>query len=197
MKASQRLKQQIDFIVEIDKLKNVLRQTLLTDGSRRENDAEHSWHLAVMAMVLGEYAPEGTDICHAIKLVLVHDLVELYAGDTFAYDDKGHEDKDARERKAAERLFGLLPDDQGQLFRSLWEEYEKQDTKESQFALALDRLQPLLHNYHTNGGTWKKFDVPGHRVLHRAKSIAQASDVLGQFAEDLIRDSIKKGLLKE
>ncbi len=196
MDSSLRLQQQMKFIVEIDKLKHVLRQTFLIDKSRRENDAEHSWHLAIMAVVLQEHAPAGTDLIRVMAMVLVHDLVEIYAGDTFAYDKVGHQDKDVREQKAADRIFGLLPEGQDQSLRQLWEEYEQQETKESNFALALDRLQPLVHNYYTEGGTWHKFDVPSHLVFQRVKPIAKASPALAEYAVSLINESIEKGWLR-
>jgi putative hydrolase of HD superfamily len=149
-----RLTQQIQFIIEIDQLKQVLRQTLLNDGSRRENSAEHSWHLAMMVIVLAEYAPQGVTLLSAIKMVLLHDLVEIDAGDTFCYDVQGNESKAQREAQAALRLFGLLPADQASELRSLWEEFEAQQTPTAKFAAALDRIQPLLHNQQNRGGTW-------------------------------------------
>jgi len=148
-----RLLQQMQFVVEIDKLKRVLRQTLLTDGSRRENSAEHSWHIALMAILLSEYATEPIDILRVVKMLLLHDLVEIDAGDTFCYDDRGHESKAEREMQAADRLFSLLPPDQASEFRALWDEFEAQETADAQFASTLDRLQPLLNNHQTQGHT--------------------------------------------
>src|SRR5262249_50705513 len=149
---SDRLARQIAFIIEIDKAKQVLRQTLLMDGSRLENDAEHSWHLAVMALLLAEYAGEAVDLLRVLKMVLIHDLVEIDAGDTFVYDVEALATRREREERAADRIFGLLPADVEEEFRALWEEFEAQATPEARFAAALDRLQPLLHNYHTGGG---------------------------------------------
>src|SRR5690554_4376193 len=154
-----KLKKDIQFILELDKMKSILRQTTLIDGSRRENDAEHSWHIAVMAMVLKEYADKKIDICKVIKMLLVHDLVEIYAGDTFCYDVEANKDKKERELKAADRIFGMLEEDKGKELRSLWEEFEEMKTKEAIFAASMDRLQPFFNNYYSGGGTWKKFRV--------------------------------------
>jgi putative hydrolases of HD superfamily len=162
-----RLERQISFIIEIDKLKTVLRQTLLCDHSRRENSAEHSWHLAIMAMLLTEYAGSPVDVARVMKMVLVHDIVEVDAGDTFAYDTKANQDREMRELKAAERIFGLLPDDQAREVRSLWDEFEAKQTAESKYANALDRLQPLLHNSRTEGGTWRIHKVHRAAVMRR------------------------------
>ena len=163
MQLPSRLQQQLEFIVEIDKLKKVFRQTFLIDKTRRENDAEHSWHLAMMAMVLGEYAPEGTDLSRVIRMVLVHDLVEIYAGDTFAFDDVGHRDKELRERQAADQLFGLLPADQKGILRQLWDEYEAQGPG-SPFARTLILLTSDS-DYYTDGGTWEEVRREGRPGL--------------------------------
>jgi len=192
-----RLDQQINFLVEIDKLKQILRQTYLIDGSRQENDAEHSWHLAMMAMVLHEYVPEKVDLCRVIQMVLVHDLVEIYAGDTFAYDAKAHEDKEKREQEAAGKLFSILPSKQGEKLRGLWEEFEAQDTPEAKFATALDRLQPLMHNYYNQGGTWKTHNVRKDKVMQRIEPIAEGAPVLAEYARHLVEESVKKGYLAE
>lgn len=192
----ERLERQLRFIVEIDKIKNVFRQTFLTDGSRKENDAEHSWHLAVMAVLLKEYAAEpGLDLERVIKMVLVHDIVEIDAGDTFCYDEKGAEDKREREEAAAARIFGMLPPDQARRTRELWEEFEAMETPESRFAAALDRLQPLLHNYNTGGATWREHGVTSDRVLQRNSHMADGSPALWEYAEALIRDAVDKGYL--
>lgn len=192
-----RLQQQLQFIVEIDKLKHVLRQTLLMDRSRRENDAEHSWHLAMMAIVLSEYADPAVDISRVLKMVLIHDLVEIDAGDTFCYDAQGVLNQAEREQKAADRLFGLLPQNLGAELRSIWEEFEAKQTPDSQFATALDRLQPILHNYNTEGGTWKKAGVTIEKVRQRIAPIRKASQQLGEFADDLIENAIKQGYLSK
>jgi len=193
---NERLKKQIEFIVEIDKIKKICRQTLLMDGSRNENDAEHSWHLALMAMVLSEYFPHNLDLFKVIKMLLVHDLVEIDAGDTFCYDEKANEDKAEREQKAASRIFGLLPPDQEKEFRALWEEFEEQKTSEAQFAASLDRMQPLLHNYHTKGHTWVKYDVKYDKVIKRIQPLEKSSPVLWEYVLEILEDAIKKGYLK-
>jgi putative hydrolases of HD superfamily len=193
---SDRLSKQMDFIVEIDKIKKICRQTLLTDGSREENDAEHSWHIAVMAALLSEYAQPGTDISRTIKMVLVHDLVEIDAGDTFCYDDAGNIDKPEREKKAAQRIFGKLPADQAVLLHELWDEFEAKETKEAMFAASLDRIQPLIHNYHTGGHTWKKHDVPLAKVYERNAVIEKGAPGLWNYTMKLIADAVRKGFLK-
>lgn len=190
-----RLAQQIQFIIEIDKLKQVLRQTLLTDGSRQENSAEHSWHIAIMAIVLAEYASESVDVLRAIKMLLIHDLVEIDAGDTFCYDLKGNEDKAAREALAATRLFGLLPEEQGVELRSLWEEFEAQETPDARFAAALDRIQPLLHNQQTQGGTWRIHGIKREQVLRRMHPVVDGAPALWPLVEKVIEDSVAAGYL--
>ncbi|MDX2217012.1 MAG: HD domain-containing protein [Oculatellaceae cyanobacterium bins.114] len=191
-----RLHQQIQFILEIDKLKLILRQTLLTDGSRRENSAEHSWHLAMMAMLLAEYAPEPVDLLRVMKMLLIHDLVEIDAGDTFCYDRQGNLDKAAREMQAADRLFGLLPPDQGAELRSLWNEFEAQTTIEARFATALDRLQPLLHNQQTEGGTWRIHSVTRDRVIKRMEPIEAGAPDLWTYVQTVIDECVSAGYLK-
>ncbi|MEJ2725886.1 MAG: HD domain-containing protein, partial [Deltaproteobacteria bacterium] len=154
--ASDRFEKQMGFIVEADKLKRISRQTILTDHSRQETSAEHSWHLGVMALVLSEYSQTGIDLLRVLKMVLIHDLVEIDAGDTYCYDQVERQDQEEREEKAADRLFGLLPGDQAGELRGLWEEFEARKTAEARFAAALDRVQPVLQNYHTQGEIWKK-----------------------------------------
>ena len=160
MQHLQRLLAQVSFITEIDKLKTIQRQTLLLDGSRQENDAEHSWHLAMMVVVLAEYSNRPIDVARVVKMVLVHDVVEIDAGDTFAYDEGAHHDKEAREQTAADRLFGLLPKDQAMEMRALWDEFEAGETADAQFANAVDRMQPVLHNALTGGKQWLKHGRP-------------------------------------
>jgi len=192
-----RLIRQIDFIVEIDKLKQVLRQSAVISDRRRENDAEHSWHLAVMAMLLSEYVKEDNiDLLKVIKMVLVHDLVEIDAGDTFAYDEAGHDDKEARELKAAERIFNLLPSDQTEEIWSLWQEFEEKQTPEARYAASLDRLQPLLLNYHTEGHTWKKPGVNSEKVYRRMAVIKESLPEVWDYVVEIIEDSVSKGYLK-
>ncbi len=193
-----RLPQQIQFIIEIDKLKNILRQTLLTDESRRENSAEHSWHLAMMAILLSEYAPsEDVDLLRVIKMLLIHDLVEIDAGDTFCYDLQANQNKAAREVQAATRLFGMLPEDQGIELRELWQEFETQKTTEAQFAAALDRLQPLLHNQQTRGGTWRIHSISRDQVLQRMYPVKEGTPTLWQLVEKVIEDAVAAGYLSE
>ena len=196
--ADERLTRQIDFLREIDKVKGVFRQTWLLDGSRKENDAEHSWHLATMAVLLGEYAAEpGLDVARVVRMVLVHDLVEIDAGDTYCYDEKAAADKLQRETRAADRIFAILPEDQGREFRALWDEFEEAATPEARYANALDRLQPLLLNYHTHGASWQKHSVTSDRVLKRARPIAEATPGIWDYAAGLVRDAVQKGILDE
>lgn len=193
---NERLKKQIEFLKEIDKIKQIFRQTLLMDGTRHEDDAEHSWHLAMMAMVLSEYAKEKVDVSHVIKMVLVHDIVEIDAGDTFVYDEKGYEDKEEREKKAAERIFNILPQDQANEIKALWEEFEERKTPDAKFASALDRMQPIIHNYYTNGHSWREHGVKSHQVLERNKIVGEIAPELWQFINDILEDSINKGYIE-
>ncbi len=192
-----RLRKQIDFIVEVDKLKNIYRQTLLMDGSRNENDAEHSWHLALMAMVLKEYSPQkDLDISKVLKMLLVHDLVEIYAGDTFCYDVKGNLDKASRELAAADKLYSMLPPDQGKDMRALWDEFEERKTPEALFASSLDRLQPLICNYLTEGHTWVKYGIKSSKVMERTLPIQEGAPGLWDLVEEMMEDSIEQGILE-
>lgn len=190
-----RLTQQIQFILEIDRLKQILRQTLLTDGSRRENSAEHSWHLAMMAMLLAEYAPQPIDLLRVIKMLLIHDLVEIDAGDTFCYDLQGNQTKADRELQAADRIFGLLPSDQNSELRILWSEFETQQTPEAQFAAALDRLQPMLHNQQTQGGTWRLHGITRAQVLARMQPVKAGTPQLWSLVEEAIDACVNAGYL--
>lgn len=190
-----RLFRQIQFLTEIDKLKSVYRQTFLLNRTRNENDAEHSWHLGMLALILFEYANQEIDLLHVIKLVLIHDLIEIDAGDTFAYDEKGYEDKAIREQKAAERIFSVLPPDQAQEIRKLWDEFEERTTPEAKFANAIDRLQPMLHNFYTEGAAWQKHKVTSDKVRARSSVIRDGSEELWRFAEELIDKAIEKGYL--
>ena len=192
-----RLEQQIGFIIEVDQLKRILRQTLHLDGRLYENDAEHSWHLALMAIVLVEYAGSPKlDLLRTLKMLLVHDLVEIDAGDTYVYDDKGQEDKAQREQAAADRIFALLPAEQAVEIRALWEEFEARLTPEARYGAALDRLQPLLHNYATQGVIWQKHGITSDRVLARNRHMAEGAPALWDYAEALIRSAVEKGYLK-
>ena len=193
---NERFKKQLEFIIEIDKLKQIFRRTILMDGSRTENDAEHSWHLAVLALVLSEHAAEkNINVLHVVKMVLIHDLVEIDAGDTYLYDEQAAFDKAEREQKAADRIFALLPDDQAQEFRALWDEFEARTTPEAKFAAALDRFQPLLHNYETEGESWKKHGVTSGQVIKRGNHMKEGSPTLWEYAEYLIQRSVEKGYL--
>jgi putative hydrolases of HD superfamily len=192
---SDRFERQIQFILEIDKLKTVLRRTYLINEDRAENTAEHSWHLAIMAILLAEHANEPVDVGRVIKMVLVHDIVEIDAGDTYFYDTAAARDKAARERAAADRLFGILPEDQGRELRELWEEFEGRKTPEARFALALDRFIPQLHNYHTQGRSWMEHGITADRVLERNECMAQGSSKLWECARALLDDAVAKGLL--
>ncbi len=196
MEKTERFKQQIEFVLEIDKLKQIFRQNLLIDGSRRENDAEHSWHLAVMALILEEYAKEPIELSKVIKMVLLHDLVEIDAGDTFCYDPAAGVDQDEREAKAAERIFGLLPAEQSEKFKRLWLEFERRETPEAKFAACLDRFQPFLHNYHTEGGTWRAHNVTSEQVRERMAPVGEFSKTLGAYVDSLIEDALRRGILK-
>ena len=193
-----RLSKQIQFIVEIDKLKQIIRQTVLMDRSRPENSAEHSWHLALLAIVLSEYADaRQLDTQRVLKMVLIHDLVEIDAGDTFCYNqdpDIAVRQKD-REKEAAERIFNLLPEDQAAELKALWEEFEGAATSESRFARALDRLQPILHNYMTRGMAWRKHGIHKSQVLERNQPIEEGSGALWSFAKAIIDEAVEKGYL--
>jgi putative hydrolase of HD superfamily len=192
----ERFKSQIEFILEIDKLKNVLRRTTLLDRSRQENSAEHSWHIALILLVLFEYADEDNlNFLQVIKLLLAHDLVEIDAGDTYCYDEVGGQEKKIREIKAAERIFNILPPDQAHAFRALWDEYEDKDTPESKFANALDRLQPFLHNYYTRGHTWQKHGIQKSQVIARMQPVDDGSHLLWDYVSGLIDDAVEKGFL--
>lgn len=192
----QRLQQQLRFVLEADRLKTVLRQTFLADASRQENSAEHSWHLALMAFLLAEHVGEEMDIGRVALMLLLHDLVEIEAGDTFAYDAEASLDKAVREREAADRIFGLLPDDQAASFRMLWEEFEHRTTPEARFANALDRLQPVLLNFHSGGEGWRRWDVNAEQVLERNRPIGDASPSLWHHARGLIHEARQRGWLR-
>ncbi len=190
-----RLTRQFAFILEIDKLKSILRRSYLVNGTRRENSAEHSWHLAVMAMVLAEHANAPVDALRVLKMLLVHDIVEVDADDTYCYDEVGALDKAAREQSAADRIFALLPPDQEEEMRGLWDEFEARATPEAQFAAALDRLMPMLHNYHTQGRSWRENGVVSRQVLAHNAHIADGSEDLWRFAQLFIKEAVTKGYL--
>ena len=190
-----RLKRQIGFIVELDKLKTIVRQSWLADGSRRENSAEHSWHVALMALVLAEHANADMDLARVVKLLLLHDVVEIDAGDVLIYDVAGNVSKPERERQAAERIYGMLPDDQAAELRALWEEFEMGETTEARFAASLDRLMPLLHNFLTEGRAWRHHGVTADQVLAANARIAAGSAALWDYARGLIDEAVERGYL--
>ncbi|NLK67807.1 MAG: HD domain-containing protein [Clostridiaceae bacterium] len=193
----ERLKQQISFILEIDKLKTIYRQSLITDKSRYENDAEHSWHLAIMAFLLAEHVEEEVDILKVIKMVLMHDLVEIDAGDTYCYDEKAKLDKREREEKCAKRIFEMLPKEQCQMMYDLWEEFELMETPEAKYAAALDRLQPVLLNYTADGKSWKDHGIFLDQVIERNGRIKDSSEKIWKYVEDLLQDAVKQEYLME
>ena len=194
----ERLRRQIKFVMEVDKLKQISRRTTLLDRSRQENSAEHSWHIALIVLVLSEYANEDhLDLLKVIKLLLSHDLVEIDAGDTYCYDQSGLQDQRAREMKAADRIFNILPEDQAKSFRALWDEYEDRKTPESRFANALDRFQPLLHNYFTEGHTWRQHGIQKKQVLTRMQPVDEGASFLWDYVVTLIDDAVEKGFLKK
>jgi len=194
--STDRLRRQLDFLVEIDRLKHIERQTRVTGGTRRENTAEHSWHLAMYALILAEWANDTIDIAHVIALCLVHDIVEIDAGDTFAYDVQANHDKADRERAAAERLFGLLPPDQAERFRSLWEEYEAMETPESRFANAVDRMQPAMLNHQAGDDSpWVRHGVTKPQMMKRLGPIGDGSETLWTHVRTIIDDVVNRGLV--
>lgn len=192
-----RLRRQIEFVLEADRLKDVFRRSPLLAADRRENDAEHSWHLALLTLVLAEYSDERLDVGRVLALVVVHDLVEIYAGDTFAFDAEAAEGQEEREEQAAQRLFALLPPDQGAEFRRLWDEFEARTTPEARFAKAMDRLQPLLLNYGNHGGTWHTPGVTEREVVARQSLVEDASADLWRYVRSLIRTGVDNGWLRQ
>ena len=198
MSDKSRFKNQIDFITEIDKLKHIFRQTLTLNKSRAENSVEHSWHIAIMAIILSEYAKTPKiDLLKVVKMVLIHDLVEIDAGDTPCYNKILCKDQHVRETKAANRIYNLLPNDQAEQLILLWKEFETCKTLNSKFANALDRLQPILSNYYTQGKAWKKHNVKKHQVVERISSIKEGSPKIWNFCLELIEDSVRNGILSQ
>lgn len=193
----ERLEQQLKFIVEIDKVKNIFRQTYLADGERKENDAEHSWHIALMAYLLQEYSEEPVDVPKVMLMVLIHDLVEIDAGDTYAYDSEGAKTKREREVKAAERLFGILPEDQGAYLRELWDEFEKYETADAKYAHLLDNFQPLLLNDASNGKSWEEHVVQKEQIYKRNERIPETSEQVWKKMQNIIQKHIDLGHVKE
>ena len=196
MSTHARLAQQIRFIIEVDKLKEVFRQTLLTQSRRQENDAEHSWHLCLMVIVLAEHANTADiNVLRVLKMLLIHDIVEIDAGDTFAYDTARMADQHEREARAADRLFGLLPADQTAEFRALWDEFEARATPEAKFAAAVDRFQPMLQNCLTEGAAWRQHGVTSDRVIARNRHIADGAAAVWDYAARMIVDAVNAGHL--
>ncbi len=193
----ERLEKQIRFIVEIDKVKNIFRQTYLADAGRKENDAEHSWHIALMAYLLQEYAEKPVDVSKVMLMVLIHDLVEIDAGDTYAYDDAGAETKRAREEAAADRIFGLLPEDQGQYFRELWEEFEAYESPEGKYAHLLDNFQPLLLNDASGGLSWQEHQVRKSQIYKRNEKIEETSETIWNCMKEIVQKHIECGHVEE
>ncbi len=194
---NEKLIKDIEFIVELDRMKSILRQTSLIGEDKREDDAQHSWHISVMAVVLSEYANEDIDVCKVIKMLLTHDLVELYAGDTFCYDKVGNQDKKQRELAAADKIYGMLDEEKGKELRKLWDEFEEMETPEALFAASMDRLQPMLNNYYNNGGTWRKFNVAQSDIYKRISPVKKSSDELWNFVEYMLEDAFEKGLISK
>jgi len=193
----ERFQKQLNFILEADKEKNIFRQTHLSGHGRRENDAEHAWHMAIMIYLLKEYANEEIDVAKAMMMALIHDIVEIDAGDTYAYDTAGLETQKDREEKAAERIFGMLPEDQKAELKSLFEEFEEYETPEAKFARAMDNFQPLLLNDSNDGGDWKEHGVCRSQIMGRHKKTRLGSEEIGQYSEELIMKNVKKGNIRD
>ena len=191
-----RLKKQVEFMLELDKMKNLYRQTYVLHEDRKENDAEHSWHLAILAMLMAEHANKPGDAVKIIKMVRIHDVVEIDAGDTYCYDTEGCKTKADREEKAAQRIFGLLPDDQKKEFYDLWREFEDSETDDARFAAVLDRVQPLLLNYTKGGISWKEHGIAKEQVMGRNKEYFGESDEIAELIVSVIEDAYDKGWLK-
>ena len=189
----ERLKKQMEFIIEVDKAKKIIRQTYLADASRKEDDAEHSWHLALMAVLLKEYANEEVDLAKVVPMVLIHDLVEIDARDTYAYDEAGEATNRVRETKAADRIFGLLPEDQGSWFRTLWEEFEAYETAEAKFAHVLDNCQPLLLNDASDGRSWAEHGVKKSQIYKRNEHTGEGSREIWEYMKELVDKHIRLG----
>lgn len=193
---NERLEQQMRFLLEADKSKEIVRQTYLADGSRKENDAEHSWHLALMCAILSEYANEKIDVGRTMAMVLVHDLVEIDAGDTYAYDEAGNADKRQRDLAAAERIFRLLPEDQAVWMRGLWDEFEEGTTPEAKFANTLDKIQPVLLNDASGGRSWREHQVEEARILARNVHTPEGSKILWEYARGRIQKNVENGNIR-
>jgi putative hydrolases of HD superfamily len=194
---SDRFKRQVEFLLEIDRLKHTLRQTILLDRSRHENSVEHSWHIALSAVIFSEYAAtQASDMERVMRMLLVHDLVEIDAGDTYCYDEKAAVDQYAREKLAADRIFGMLPPDQALDFRRLWDEFESAQTAEARYAHAMDRFQAFLHNYFTQGQIWRQHGIRRHQVIQRMQPVERGAPQLWEYVRALIDDAVIKGYLQ-
>ena len=193
-----RIDRQFDFIREIDKEKFITRQTFLSDAKRRENDAEHAWHMAIMTVLLAGYADEKIDVLKTVTMLLIHDIVEIDAGDTYAYDEDAKKTQREREVKAADRIFGLLPEKQGKEFRALWEEFEAQETAESKFARTMDNIQPIMLNAATDGKAWEEHDVHIEQILNRNRNTATGSEAIWEYAkEEFLRPNLDNVKIKK
>ncbi len=193
----ERLEQQLRFILELDKQKKIGRQTYLADGSRKEGDAEHAWHMAVMAFLLADYSNTEIDVLKTMKMILLHDVIEIDAGDTYAYDNEANKTKKARELKAADRIYGMLPEDQKKEYRALWEEFEAMETPEAKFANTLDKIQPLLLNHASGGISWREHGVKKEQVMERNARTHEGSEMLWEYAKKLIEENVKNGNIAE
>ncbi len=189
----EKLEQQIRFLLELDKQKEIVRQTYLADGSRREGDAEHAWHLAVMAFLLSDYANEKIDVLKTMKMVLLHDVIEIDAGDTYAYDIEGNKTKRLREEKAADRIYGMLPEEQQAEYRALWEEFEAMETPEAKFANTLDKVQPVLLNHASGGRSWREHEVKKEQIMGRNERTHEGSEALWEYILRIIEENVENG----
>jgi len=195
---TKRFSKQLDFLREIDKVKSIFRNTVLLDKSRRENDAEHTWHMAVCAMLFQEYANDrNIDMCKILKMIMLHDIVEIYSGDTFAYDPIGRKTQAEREKLAADKLFAILPIDQNNEFRAIWDEFEKYATPESKYAHLVDTFMPIYHNYMTQGLKWQELGVTKTKVINRNQHIKAGSEVIWNFVCEIVDDAVAKGYLQD
>lgn len=191
-----RLERQLSFLLELDKQKEIIRQTYLADGSRKETDAEHAWHIAVMCMILSEYANEPIDVARTVMMLLLHDVIEIDAGDTYAYDESGNATKKEREQKGAERIYGLLPEDQREYFRSLWDEFEAMETPEAKFANAMDKIQPVLLTDHAGGKSWTEHGVRREQILKRNERTHEGSELLWDYIRNIIEKNTEGGFIR-
>ena len=195
---NERLKKQFDFILEADKEKKIERQTYLSDASRHENDAEHAWHMALMAILLSEYSNEKIDLLKTVTMILFHDIVEVDAGDTYCYDPNARATQAEREKIAAERLYGLLPEEQGEKLKALWQEFEECKTPEARFARAMDNVQPVMLNAASDGKSWQEHSVRIGQIMERNKRTPKGSEAVWEYAyESFIKPNLEKGRIKE